>query len=70
MGDNSIMIDKNTMEYKLFKMLDDVMYNISERYCEGTVCPVDGELFNDASDLLDEYAIEQMRKIDEEIIQA
>jgi len=49
-------------------MLDDLVYNISERYCEGTVCPVDGELFNDANDLLDQYAIEQMRKMDEETL--
>ena len=66
MVDNKNMIDKDTMEYKLFKMLDDLVYNISERYCEGTACPVDGELFNDANDLLDEYAIEQMKKMDEE----
>ena len=64
------MADKSTMEYKLFKMLDDLVYEIEEKFCEEDVLPVNRELYEKAHKLLDQYAIEQMRKMDEETLAA
>ena len=62
------MTDKSTMEYKLFKMLDDLVYEIEEKFCEDDVLPVNNELYEKAHKLLDKYACEQMRKMDEETL--
>jgi hypothetical protein len=64
------MTDKSTMEYKLFKMLDDLVYEIEVKFCEEDVLPVNRELYERAHKLLDQYAIEQMKKMDEETLAA
>ena len=60
------MINKNTMEYKLFKMLDELIVDISNKTTVNNSYPVDGNLFEQANNLLDQYAIQEMRKMREQ----
>lgn len=55
---------KTNMEYRLFKMLDTLMEDMSARITVKNEYPVDGKLFEQAHDLLDEYAIQKMREQD------
>lgn len=60
------MINKNTMEYKLFKMLDDLIVDISNKTTVNNSYPVDGNLFEQANNLLDQYACLKLREVSEE----
>jgi hypothetical protein len=60
------MINKNTMEYKLFKMLDDLIVDISNKTTVKNSYLVDGNLFEQANNLLDQYACQKMQEMDEE----
>ena len=59
------MIDKDTMEYKLFKMLDDLIVDMSSKTTVSNSYPVDGNLFEQANNLLDQYACQKMREVSE-----
>ena len=59
------MIDKDTMEYKLFKMLDDLIVDMSSKTTVNNSYPVDGDLFEQANDLLNQYACLKLREINE-----
>ena len=60
-----MMKDKKTnMEYRLFKMLDILMEDMSARITVKNEYPVDGKLFEQANDLLDQYTIHKMREQD------
>ena len=59
------MIDKDTMEYKLFKMLDDLIVDMSNKTTVNNSYPVDGDLFEQANNLLDQYACQKMREVSE-----
>tara|TARA_R100000353_G_scaffold28392_1_gene23795 strand:+ start:170 stop:367 length:198 start_codon:yes stop_codon:yes gene_type:complete len=59
------MIDKETIEYKLFKMLDDLIVDMSNKTTVNNSYPVDGNLFEQANNLLDQYACQKMRETDE-----
>ena len=60
-----MMKDKKThFEYRLFKMLDALMEDMSERITVKNEYPVDGKLFEQANDVLDQYAIHKMQEND------
>ena len=60
-----MMKDKKTnMEYKLFKMLDTLIEDMSERITVKNEYPVDGKLFEQANVLLDQYAIHKIQEND------
>lgn len=60
-----MMKDKKTnMEHKLFKMLDTLIEDMSERITVKNEYPVDGKLFEQANALLDQYAIHKMQESD------
>ena len=59
------MIDKDTMEYKLFKMLDDLIVDMSSKTTVNNSYPVNGNLFEQANNLLDQYACQKLRGVSE-----
>tara|TARA_R110002020_G_scaffold45211_4_gene129489 strand:+ start:2961 stop:3182 length:222 start_codon:yes stop_codon:yes gene_type:complete len=60
-----MMKDKKTnMEYRLFKMLDTLIEDMSQRITVKNEYPVDGKLFEQANVLLDQYAIHKIQEND------
>ena len=60
-----MMKDKKTnMEYRLFKMLDTLIEDMSQRITVKNEYPVDGKLFEQANALLDQYAIRKIQESD------
>lgn len=59
------MENKNTMEYKLFKMLDELIVDMSNKTTVKNSYPVNGALFEQANDLLDQYACLKLREMSE-----
>ena len=53
------------MEYKLFKMLDDLIVDMSSKTTAKNSYPVDGALFEQANELLDQYACLKLREMSE-----